>query len=492
MSKTVLAFDIGASSGRAILSTIEDGKMVLQEVHRFPNDPVCVNGTLYWDILRIFHEIKQGIKKAVNEVRNGHIDSMGIDTWGVDFGFINKEGKLSDNPVHYRDERTNGAIEEIEKSISREELYRKTGIQFMFSNSLYQIVGLKRQNTNAFINAEKFLMIPDLIINFLTGSTACDVTAASTTQMYNPENGIWCEDVLERLKIPTYFLPELVQPGTYRGKIKSEICMEMNIPHIPVYTVAEHDTASALVAVPYRKNEKAACISCGTASIIGVECAKPFLSGKSFEYNFTNEAGYSGTVRLMKNILGMWLINESRRWWEKADRLYSFEELSSLANAAEPFKCIVNPDDDSFVAPGNLPERIADFCEKTGQPRPETVGETVRCIYESLALKHAIRLNMLSEITGTDYDTVHIVGGGSKNTLFCSMLASACGCKVVAGPGEATAIGNCTVQFISLGEIKDLAEARTLIVNSCDINVYDPVDTEIWKNVYSKYYDILV
>ena len=479
MHKTVLAFDIGASNGRAILGRIEKDQLLIQEVHRFSNDPAQVGDTLYWDILRIFYEIKSAVKKALEAAPDRRIDSIGIDTWGVDFGFIDQYGNLTSNPVHYRDARTNGALAEIEKRISKKALYGQTGTQFMFSNTLYQLIGLQKQGFHFPRNTGTLLMIPDLLIYFLTGNIACEITNASTTQLFSPERNTWCYNIMEQLSIPRNLFAEPVSPGTFRGNIRPQICSEMNIPAIPVYTVAEHDTASAVAAIPYMQApEESAYISCGTASILGTECPKPYLSGTAYENNFTNEIGYGGTIRLAKNIAGMWLLQESRRQWAKEGKSYTFGELSGQAEAAKPVQCVFDPDDPRFIAPGDLPGRIRRFCRETHQQIPESIGETVRCIYKSLAQKHAARFKTLTEITGISYKTLHLIGGGSKDPLFSRILASACGCRVIAGPYEAAAIGNCIVQLITLGALKNLQQARELISRSVTIRTYTPEQKE--------------
>ena len=490
MNKTVLAFDIGASSGRAILGKIVNGDLQIREVHRFENIPIYSDGHLYWDIHKLYSDIKIGIKKAVYFAGNDRIQSLGIDTWGVDFGFINSDGELSDNPLHYRDKRTSGVQEEAEKIIPKTELYEKTGIQFMFSNTLYQLIGMQRKQPEITTEGKKLLMIPDILINMLTGSVACEETIASTTQIYNPMLRNWDESIAEKISISKDIFPEILQPGSFRGYIKDEICRELDIYPIALCTVAEHDTASAVVSRPCisgTENEDHACVSCGTVSILGAETDAPYLSGKAFEYNFTNEVGYDSKIRLMKNIAGMWLINESRRWWEKEIRLFTFEELTSMAANSEPFRYMIDPDGDNYIHPGNIPERIQEYCVNTGQGKPKAIGDIVRTIYESIAAKHALYLRKLSEITNTEYKAINLLGGGSKNVMFCKMLSSACGLPVIAGPSEATAIGNCLVQLIALGEIEDLTVARKIVGKMSEIKRYEPENLDQWQDYIEKY-----
>jgi len=494
MDKTVLAFDIGASSGRAILGKIVNGDLQIREVHRFENIPIYSDGHLYWDIHKLYSDIKIGIKKAVYFAGNDRIQSLGIDTWGVDFGFIDSDGKLSDIPLHYRDERTLGMLDEAERIIPRTELYKKTGIQFMFSNTLYQLLGMQRTQPEISFDGKKLLMIPDIIINMLTGSVACEETIASTTQIYNPTIHNWDDSILEKTRIPKDIFPEVLHHGGFRGFIQDDICRELDIYPIAVYTVAEHDTASAVVSRPRvsgTENEACACVSCGTVSILGAEIDSPYLSGKAFECNFTNEVGYDSKIRLMKNITGMWLINESRRWWEKKIRLFAFDELTELAANSEPFRYMIDPDDDNYIRPGNIPARIQEYCVNTNQGMPETIGDIVRTIYECIAAKHALYLRKLSEITDTKYEAINLLGGGSKNVMFCKMLSSACGLPVIAGPSEATAIGNCLVQLITLGEVADLTAARRIVGNISEIKRYESENTEQWQVFIEKYAEFI-
>ena len=383
MSKKVLAFDFGASSGRAMLAEFDGKDITMNEIHRFSNDPVKLQGTFYWDILRLMHEIKQGIVKAVNA---GGFDAIGIDTWGVDFGLLDKEGKLLGNPLHYRDENTMGIIEEADKVVPKAEIYERTGIQFARYNSLFQLYSLATKRPDILERAEKMLFIPDLMAYFLTGEMKAEFTIASTSQMLDAKTQAWDDELLEKLSIPKKILPEIIPCGSISGMLSDEICEELGCKKVPVIAVASHDTGSAVVAVP-NVTDDFIYISCGTWSLFGTELSKPIINEKTEKYNFTNEGGYGGKVRLLKNIMGLWLIQESRRQWIREGFDVSYGDLEKEALACEPFKCFVDVDDDAFSLPGNLPKRIQEFCQKTGQYVPQTRGEIMRCIYQSLAMK---------------------------------------------------------------------------------------------------------
>ena len=487
MAKRVLAFDFGASSGRAILGSYADGKIELKEIHRFSNDPVEVNGTLYWDVLRLYYEIKQGITKAVHD---GGFDAIGIDTWGVDFGLVDKKGNLLANPVNYRDSRTEGMMEEAFKLVPKEELYGATGTQLMRINTLFQLMALKIKEPELLERADKMLLMPDLFAYFLTGVQRAEYTEVSTTNMLNPNTGDWAWDVLDKLGIRRDLLPEMIDAGQVYGMLKSEICEELGCPQVPVIAVATHDTGSAVAAVPATA-ENFIYISCGTWSLFGTELPKPVINDKTAGFNFTNEGGFNRTTRLLKNIMGLWITNEARRQWIREGVECSFGQLAQEALEAAPLKAFVDPDDPSFELPGNEPRRIQDFCRATGQKVPEGRGEIMRCIYESLALKYRYTHRALEEITGLKYDAIHMIGGGTQATLLCQMAADACGVPVIAGPIEATAMGNVAVQLMALGEIGSLEEARKVVGASEALVTYLPTNTEAYDAVYDRFVGIL-
>lgn len=468
--KRVLAFDFGASSGRAIIGTYDNGKISLEEVHRFSNDPVTVNGTMYWDVLRLFHEIKQGIIKAKHA---GGFDSIGIDTWGVDFGLIDKFGCLVENPIHYRDKRNLGMIEEAEKIVSKKEMYEKTGIQFMDFNTLFQLLSLKKNRPHILERADKLLFMPDLFSYMLTGKMVTEYSIATTSQMIDFNTHDWNYELLEKLDIPTDIFAPIVKSGTTVGNLSDEICEELGVEPVPVIAVCGHDTQSAITAVPKPEGD-IAFISSGTWSIFGTELDKPVVNDKTFELNITNEGGYDYVTGFLKNIIGLWLIQESRRQWRKEGKEYSFAELEKMALEAKPFMCRIDPDSPEFTPPGNIPKRVCDYCERTGQYVPQTVGEIMRCIYESLALKYKDTFEMIKECTGKDYDCLHIIGGGTKDTLLSRMTAEACGCTVKTGPVEATVFGNVVIQLISNGEIGSIKEAREIVSRSEELKIFNP------------------
>lgn len=482
MIKT-LAFDFGASSGRAILGLYDGSKLNLEETHRFSNDPVSINGSLYWDVLRLFYEIKRGI---VETAHKGHKDiaSIGIDTWGVDYGLLDCQGNLLANPYHYRDERTNGMIDKAIEMAGRDYIFGKTGIEIVWFNTLYQMLSMVESHAPALEKAETLLLMPDLFNYFLTGVKSTEYTIASTTQMYNVAEDAWANDLMEKFGIPKSIFTNVVKPGTVIGSMKKELSEELGVGSIPVVAVASHDTGSAAVSVPVTDGEDYAFISCGTWSIMGVQTDKPVINQRSMELNFTNEGGV-GKILLMKNIMGLWLIQECKRQWEIDDgQKTSFDELEQAAREAKPFVSFVDPDDLLFVAPNNMPSKIAQFCEQTNQPVPQTKGEFIRCIAQSLALKYRMTVECLEDILGRKLGTIHMVGGGIKDKLICQFTANATKRDVITGPVEATAIGNNLVQLMALGELKNISEARALVRNSFDVTHYQADGELDWDAAY--------
>lgn len=484
----VLSFDFGASSGRAILGSFDGEKIHLNEIHRFSNDPVKVGNTFYWDVLRLFHEIKQGILKAKSF---GGFESIGIDTWGVDFGLIDAKGYLLENPVHYRDERNNGMIEESEKYISKDALYDRTGIQFMDFNTVFQLLSLKKNRPELLERADKLLFMPDLFAYMLTGNCVSEYSIATTSQMVNINTRKWDSELLEKLGIPENILCDIVPSGTPNGMLSEALCKELGVKSVPVYAVCGHDTQSAITAIPSEK-EDFAFISSGTWSLFGTEIQSPIVNEKAKKLNVTNEGGYNYTTAFLKNICGLWLIQESRRQWMREGKEYSYAALEAEAKKAEPFKCFIDPDAPDFVAPGDMPGRIREYCKKTNQYVPESVGEVVRCIYESLALKYKNVLSGIEDCTEKTYDRIHVAGGGTKDTFLCAMTASSCGRTVYAGPIEATVLGNVAVQLMSAGKIKDIAEARKIIAKGEQLRIYQPENQADWENAYTEFLKILI
>lgn len=487
IDKKVLAFDFGASSGRAMLGTFDGEKIHIEEIHRFSNDPVIVNGTMYWDVLRLFFEIKQSLIKAK---AHGKIDSIGIDTWGVDFALLDEHGQMLENPIHYRDGRTSGMIEKSFEKISKDEFYDITGNQFMELNTAFQLLSLKEKRSHLLERADVMLLMPDFLNYLLTGVKVTESSIASTTQLYDARNRKWSDEVIEKLGIPSRLFTDIVPSGTIIGKISEDISEELKIDMFDVIAVAGHDTQCALVSVPTQEDDFV-FLSCGTWSLLGTEISEPIINEKSSNYNITNEGAYGDRASFLKNIIGLWLVQESKRQWEREGKSYSFSELEAMAKEAEPFRSFIDPDDPLFVPAGNIPERIRDYCRKTNQPEPRNEAEIVRCINESLALKYRYSLEEIEDCTGRIYSTIYMVGGGIQSELLCQMTANACRSYVSAGPVEATVLGNIAIQLLATGEIKDLKEARHIISESQLIKRYTPKDTMAWEDAYAKFIEII-
>lgn len=458
MTKQVLAFDFGASSGRAMLGSYDGKTITYEEIHRFPNEPVNVAGTLYWDVLRLFHEIKQGLVKASRT----SFASVGIDTWGVDFGLLDKNGNLLGNPVHYRDERNAGMAKIRESYISEKDLYSVTGIQTMDLNTLYQLLYLVREQPEVLERAHTLLMMPDLFTYFLSGKIQSEYTEASTSQLLDVRTKTWSQPLLEKLGIPGRLFTEIVQPGTPAGNLREDICRELGIQSVPVVSVAGHDTQSAIAAVPADADDFL-FISCGTWALMGTHSLRPNVSEEARTAGFSNEGGFGGGISLLTNITGTWMIQECRRYWQLQGETVSYDDLDAAAKQSCPFACFIDPCSPDFIAPGNMPGRIQDFCKRTGQKVPQTKGEIIRCIQESLAFTYRNVKDKIERLTGIKYPCIHMVGGGAKSPLLCRMTADACGVPVVAGPVEGAVLGNIGVQMVSAGILQDMAQFRRII-----------------------------
>ena len=482
----VLAFDFGASSGRAIVATYENGKVAMEEVHRFSNDPVMVGGMFYWDILRLFHEIKQGISKCVAA---GHkdIESIGIDTWGVDFGLLDKDGRLLENPVNYRDKRTVGVKEKAFEVCGKENMYKAAGLQFNDFNTIFQLYSLKLQRPELLERAETLLFIPDLLAYFLTGEKSVEYTIASTSELLDAKKRDYDFGMLEKLGIKKEIMPKIVKPGTVKGKLLADIAEELGIDRIDVIASASHDTASAVAAAPIKKGESSCFISCGTWSLLGAELDEPIINDVSFAEDFTNEGGVENTIRFLKNISGLWLMQETRRQWIREGEDISFKDIDKMLETEKSADVYIDPTRSEFVAPGNMPKRIDDFLIRTNQKTPASKGQTALCILESLALTYRYYIEALEKILGRKIDVIHIIGGGVKDVNLCKFTANATGKKVTAGPVEATAIGNISVQLIAKGAIKDIESARKQI---SDVKEYLPEDGDVWAEKYAKFLKI--
>lgn len=470
MKKTyrLLSFDFGASSGRAVLGTFDGEKLDLQEIHRFQNDPVTVNGTMYWDILRLFFEVKQALIKSK---AYGALDGIGVDTWGVDFGLLDADGRLLENPVHYRDARTAGMLEKAFEYLPKSEFYSITGNQFMEINTAFQLLSLRENRPALLDRAETLLLMPDLFNFMLTGKKCTEYSIASTTQLLDAKQRAWSNRVISALGLPERLFTEIVPTATKVGALQPDLCEELGLTPAEVIAVAGHDTQCAMASVPTDK-EDFLFLSCGTWSLLGTELSAPMINSTAEECNITNEGGYAGKASFLKNIIGLWLIQETRRQWQKEGETLSFAEMETLARAATPYRSFIDPDAPEFVPAGNIPRRVQEHCRKTGQPVPETKGEILRCIYDSLSLKYRYAVGQIEICTEKQYDALHIVGGGVKDTLLCQLTADALGKPVVAGPVEATVYGNLVLQLLALGAVKDLKEARDIVRRSDKVNTF--------------------
>ncbi len=487
MKKRVLAFDFGASSGRAIVGIFDGEKIELKEVHRFSNDPVKINGTFYWDVQRLFFEIKQGILKAKED---GGFDSIGIDTWGVDFGLLRKDGTLVENPVHYRDARNDGMVEFAKKYMSHEEMYDITGIQFMDFNTIFQLLSLKENRPYILEEADKLLFMPDLLSYMLSGVKSTEYSIATTSQMVDLKTHDWSEKILGTFGIKKDLLTPIVATGSVIGQLSDDICEELGVEKADIISVASHDTQSAITATPC-EYEDFAFISCGTWSLFGTEVKEPIINDASKKLNVTNEGGYDYTTAFLKNICGLWLIQESRRQWIREGTEYSYAELEKLALKCEPFKCFIDPDAPEFAPMGNIPKRVQEYCEKTNQYVPQTVGEIMRCIYESLAMTYRYTFDGIKDCTGKDYDRIHVMGGGTKDKLLLGMTAQSCNVDVYGGPIEATALGNIAVQLMSSGAIADIKQARKIIADGENLKLYTPENRDNWEEAFVRFKEII-
>jgi len=483
----LLAFDLGAESGRAVLGRFDGERLHLSEVHRFSNEPVRLPDGLHWDVLRLFGEVKRGLMLCASE--HGQPAGVGVDAWGVDFALLDRRGALLGNPYHYRDRRTEGMMEEAFRRVPRQEIFERTGIQFMQINTLYQLLAMVVGGSPALEVAETFLTIPDLFNYWLSGRAVCEFTSATTTQFYDPRAGAWATSLLERLGLPTGFLPEVIPPATSLGPLAPFVAEETGVGEVPVIAPACHDTGSAVAAVP-ASGQGHAYISSGTWSLVGVEVREPVITPQSLASNFTNEGGVCGTFRLLKNVMGLWLVQECRRAWAQEGEQHSYEELARVAQAAPPFAALVDPDDPSFLRPPDMPAAIRDYCIRTGQRPPQDRGATVRCALEGLALRYRWVIERLEEMQGRPIRAINVVGGGSRNRLLCQLTADATGRPVVAGPAEATAVGNIIVQALALGEVSSLSEARALVRRSFDLATYEPRERASWDEAYARFLTI--
>ena len=484
MHKKLLAIDLGAESGRGVLGLFDGQKLRLEVVHRFPNGPVRTLDTMHWDVLRLYAEMVATLRKCATD--HGGIDCLGVDTWGVDFALLGRDGSLLGNPRHYRDPHTEHVMEAAFASVPREEIFRQTGLQFMRFNTLFQLLALQRDRSPLLDLAENLLMIPDLFHYFFTGIKANEFTDASTTQFHDPTAKSWAYSLFKAFGLPSRILGTLVQPGTVLGPLRSALVAEAGLNPVPVIATATHDTGSAVAGVP-AQGKAWAYISSGTWSLMGAELDAPLINDKALQYNFTNEGGVGGTVRFLKNIMGLWLVQECRRAWERAGTSHGYQELARLAESAPPFVSLVDPDHASFILPASMPQAIADFCKRTAQPAPREPGAVIRCALESLALRYRWVLERLEELLGRRLEVIHVVGGGSQNELLCQFTADACNRRVLAGPVEATAIGNLLVQAVGSRVLGSLADGREVVRRSFELRPYEPRNSQAWDEPYDNF-----
>jgi rhamnulokinase len=480
--------DLGAESGR-VMAGLWDGKHIrLEEIHRFPNGPVYLAETMRWDVLRLWAEIQNGLSLAAKRFGKSVV-SVGVDTWGVDFVLFSKTDELLGEPFHYRDARTDGMMGEAFKRVSRAEIFAATGLQFMQLNTLYQLLALQTTSPELLAQAECLLMMPDFFHWCLCGSRASEFTIASTSQCLNPVKRDWARDLLHKFDLPAKIFTRVVPPGTRLGLLRASLTERTGLPRIEVVAPPAHDTASAVAAVPTAKTGQAdwAYLSSGTWSLMGVEVQTAQLSPRVLELNLTNEGGVDGTYRLLKNITGLWLVQQCKRSFDARGRNYDYADLARLAGEASPLRSLINPDDARFGNPPDMPKAIQDFCRETGQPVPESEGALVRCALESLALKYRAVLGALEEVTGERVEVIHVVGGGSRNPLLNEFAADACGRHVIAGPTEATVLGNLLVQVRASGELASLMDMRDVVRQSSELAEFKPRDAGVWAEAQARF-----
>jgi len=484
-TKKYAALDLGAESGRAVIGSFDGRKLSLEVAHRFANDPVRLPDGLHWDALRQFSEIKAGIAQAVARCGQDLV-SLGIDTWGVDFGLLDKTGALLGTPYHYRDSRTEGMIEKACRKVSRKQIFNVTGLQFMELNTAFQLYAMAAARSPQLEAARRLLFMPDLFNYWLTGVEANEYTIASTSQLLNARTKSWAKPLARKLGIPPRIFAPILPPGAVLGRMLKGVAGEVSGAGLKVVAPGTHDTASAVAAVP-AETDSYVYLSSGTWSLIGVETPKPVINKTSLQYNMTNEGGVCNTIRLLKNIAGLWLVQECRRAWAAEGEKLSYTDLTRMAQQAPPFLAVISPDEPAFLKPGEMPNKIVAYCRKTRQKVPETKGQIVRLALESLALKYRWTFEKLEELVGHRLDVLHIVGGGTQNKLLNQMAADSVRRPVVAGPIEATAAGNVLMQMLAMKDIKSLAEGRAIIRRSFETNVYEPHHTDPWDEAYVKF-----
>jgi rhamnulokinase len=474
-AKLYLAFDFGAESGRAVLARLQSGILTTEEVHRFGNEPVEYGGSLHWDVPRLWFEVR----KALSRLEAVELAGIGVDAWGVDYALLGERGELLQNPYHYRDRRTDGVMEEVLRKIDREEIYQATGIQFMPINTLYQLFAARRQTPKLLAAAKYLLMIPDLFHYWLTGNAVCEFTNATTTQMVDPVKRAWATGLMQSLDLPVHLPSPIVEPGSIIGTLLPDIAGHSSLAGTTIIAPACHDTGSAVAAISAR--DGTAFLSSGTWSLVGTELDCPVITSDALRLNFTNEGGVNGTTRLLKNVMGLWMLQECRRSWVAEGLSYNYGELIDLATGEATFRHLVDPDDQSFLRPPDMLTAINEFCTRTHQPVPQEPGAYVRAVLESLAFKYRLVLRNLEQVSEKHIAQIRIIGGGSKNRLLNQLTADATGRKVLAGPAEATALGNAAVQILATGGATSLREVRDIVDRSFPTEVFEPLETGKWE-----------
>jgi rhamnulokinase len=472
--KPYLAFDFGAESGRAMLAHLQSGIITTEEVHRFPNEPVEYGGSLHWDVARLWYEVK----KALAGLDKVELAGIGVDAWGVDYALLGDKGELLHNPYHYRDRRTEGVMEEVFRRVPKEEIYRATGVQFMPINTLYQLFAAQRDTPTIMAAAKQLVTIPDLFNYWLSGRAVCEFTNATTTQLVDPVRRAWATDLMERLELRRDLPAQIVEPGSILGALLPGLARDSSLAGTPVIAPACHDTGSAVAAISGR--DGTAFISSGTWSLVGIELDSPVITPQALRLNFTNEGGVNGTTRFLKNVMGLWMLQGCRQAWLSQGHSYDYRELMQLAGREPGFRHLLDPDDESFLRAPNMPAAIDKFCESTHQPAPETPGAYARCVLESLALKYRLVLRNLEQLSGERIGQIRVIGGGSKNRLLNQFTADATGKKVLAGPAEATALGNIAIQILATGEASSLREVRNIVDRSFPTEIFEPTSTDSW------------
>ncbi len=486
--RNFLAFDLGAESGRAVLGSLESETLSIRELHRFPNGPFSLLGHLHWNIYNLFEDIKKGMKICASEI-TARLESLAVDTWGVDFGLLAGDGSILGLPYAYRDPRNVQAMKKFLEIFPKERIYELTGIQFMPFNSLFQLYALVLDNSPFLKSATDLLFMPDLFTYLLTAVKTTEATIASTSQLYNPRQGSWNEELFSALGISRSIMQSPLRPGTVVASILPAVSQETGLGDVPVVASAGHDTGSAVAAVP-ALGKNWAYISSGTWSLMGIESPQPLITPQTLKLNFTNEGGMEGTTRFLKNVTGLWLVQQCRKKWS-ADRPLSYDEMRDMAASAPAFKAMIDPDAPDFLNPPDMPSAIQHFCRKTGQAVPLTPGEVLRCAIESLALKYRVVLEELKQVSPHPIEKIHIIGGGSQHVTLCQFTADATSLPVITGPVEATAIGNIMGQALALGHVRSLEEIRRIVANSAELQTYEPRETKRWQAAYGRFREIV-